>query len=331
VSSTPHTEPPSRESAQMQSAERRGPLREPQERPRIHLAWLVVPCLAAVGLMVPATSLIAAPVAAPMVIPLAEVGLVIALGIVGCVLAQGNLLAAWLVWSAESFQRRFWSHWKIATALLVLWLVGLTLVASQDRELPQVAATVALGVPLVSLAAQTPLWIARQWFGWRLVRVTGDGPLLPREPALSIRDLFLATLVVAASLALARLAPGFQRDSERWIAWSIAFTIAATTSTVAMLPAAALLLRPAHFRRSLIAGSLYAAAWIGLVWIAVAICLVLGLRIPPRVAFVGLSSLMFAFAATTILTAAIAHERGYRLAVGRTRDAAIVLAKRPLR
>jgi hypothetical protein len=319
VSSTPHTEPPSGESAGTLSAEPRGPLRGPQDRPRIHLACLVIPCLAAAGLMVPATRLIPPPAAAPVAINLAELGQVVALGIVGCVLAQGNLLAAWLVWGGESFQRRFWSHWKIALGLLLLWLVGLAFVASDDHELPEIAATVALGVPLVSLAAQTPLWIARQWFGWRLVKRTDDGSV-PRERALSIRDLFVATLVVAASLALARLSPGFQRDSERWIMWTIAFTIAMTISSVAMLPAGVLLLRPAQFRWALIGGSLYAGAWIGLEWISVAVCRALGVQLPPWVVFVGLSILILAYAATAILTAAIAHERGYRLAIGRTRD-----------
>ena len=280
-----------------------------QREPRIHLAWLIVPCLAADGLMVPALRLLDGG-------PPGEFGALFAFGIVGCVLAQGNLLAAWLVWGDEPFLRRLLTHWKIAAGLYLIWLVGMVLALRREREMPQVAATVALAVPLVSLAAQFPLWVARQLFGWRLVRENAD---TSREQRLSIRDLMVATLVVAASLALVRLAP-FQKESERWAACSAFFTVASVISTIALLPAGSLLLRLPALGRGLKWSALYAAAWISLPWILVAALRWYGsVNLPPRPLFVGLSSLMFTFAATLTLTAVIARDRGYRLAGGRLR------------
>ena len=276
--------------------------------PRLSLAWLIVPCLACDFFMVPVLSSITGPPG--------ELHVAFALGIVGCVLAQGNLLAAWLAWSSGPFLRRLARHWSIAFGLYLIWLVGFGLATGGDREAPAVAAAVALGVPLVSLAAQLPLWIARQWFGWRLVRDGAGGPPTI-EPRLSIRDLMIATLVVATALALVRLAPMSENPLERWAPWAAAVTAASVISTIALLPAGALLLRPRRLSRALAWGGLYAAAWIALVWILVGILWWYGIRLPPRPLFIGLSSLMFTFAATLMLTATIARRRGYRLAIGR--------------
>src|ERR1043165_4462848 len=155
---------------------------------RISDVWLVVPCLACDFLMAPVFSIFQIR---------AESLAALAFGIVGCVFAQGNLLAAWLAWSEGSFLRRLATHWIIAAGLYLVWLAGLAVRGHpQAREF---AVTVALGVPLVSIAAQFPLWVARQWFGWRLVNENAV-VARPLEPALKIRDLMLATVLVAASL-----------------------------------------------------------------------------------------------------------------------------------
>jgi len=271
--------------------------------PRIHAGWLIVPCLAADGLMAPSFALWTGR---------PGVGVPVALGVLGCVLAQGNLLAAWLAWGDGPFLRRLLMHWKVATGLYVIWLVGFRLATRGTNVPPQLAATVALGVPLVSLAAQFPLWVARQWFGWRLVREPAE-EALPGEPPLAIRDLMVATLVVAVALALARLAPS-PDAGEMWPVWGVAVTVASVVSTIALLPAGPLLMRPRQLSRALARGGLYAAAWIALPWIIVAALRWYGgIKLPPWQIFVGLSCLMFTFAATLTLTAAIARDRGYRL------------------
>lgn len=278
-----------------------------QPAPRISAAWLIVPCLACDFLMVPVLSSLHGPPPA--------LSAAIAFGIVGCVLAQGNLLAAWLVWSDGPFLRRLAAHWKIAVGLYLIWLVGLAVAG--DHETPQIAATVALGVPLVSLAAQFPLWLARQWFGWRLVREQAEAAHRT-EPPLAIRDLMLATLLVAASLALARLAPADGKDV--WPIWAVACAAASVISSLALLPAGTLLLSLRPFSRGLVWSALYAGAWIALVWVVVAAkwWFAPALLLPLAV-YVGLSSLMFTFAATLMLTGAIANGRGYRLTGGRKR------------
>jgi hypothetical protein len=274
-------------------------------QPRIHAAWLIVPCLAADGLMVPVLSLIK--------LPPHELGAAIALGSVGCVLAQGNLLAAWLAWGDGPFLRRLLTHWKIAAGLYLIWLVGFGLALSRDAQVPPlIAAIVALGVPLVSIAAQFPLWVARQWFGWRLVREQAEAAH-PSEPPLAIRDLMLATLVVAVALALARLAPS-PDAGEMWPVWGVAVTVASVISSISLLPAGALLLRTRLLSRGLAWSGLYAGALIALPWVVAAVLWWYDpALLAPRAIYVGLSSLMFTFAATLTLTAVIARDRGYRL------------------
>ena len=291
------------------TASRAPDLAHPCSTPRIHLAWLLVPCLAADGLMVPVFSSLSGP-PHEIITPLA-------FGIIGCVLAQGCLLAAWVAWGDGPFLRRLAEHWIVAAFLYAIWLVGFgTAVALSGRIPPEIGATVALGVPLVSLAAQFPLWVTRQWFGWRLVREEYPTQLspFPTTQRLTIRDLMLATFVVAVTFALARLAPS-PDAGEMWPVWGIAATVASVVSTISLLPAGALLLRNRPLSRSLAWSSLYALALISLIWVAVALMYWFAPgMLAPRAVYVGLSSLMFTFAATLTLAAAIARDRGYRLA-----------------
>ena len=330
--------------------------------PPISAFWLIVPCLACDFLMVPAIGLLEA---SPP-----DVGAPVALGIVGCVLAQGCLLAAWLAWSDGPFLRRLARHWIIATGLYLIWLVGLVLAFVRDPAAPHMAATVALGVPLVSIAAQFPLWLARQFWGWRLVRDgRADIPVCHDEQKgradipvchppeadknvcptvcqddhiaaditpdrkLAIRHLMLATAVVAVSLALARLAPADGKDV--WPVWAVSCMVATVISSITLLPAGAWLMRPVGqtslsakaveqtflsatlLRRGLAWSILYAAAWIAIVWIVLAAQWWFALPLAPRAIYIGISSLIFTFASTLILTALIARSRGYRLTARR--------------
>jgi hypothetical protein len=286
--------------------------------PRFPVVWLIVPCLACDFLMMPAFSSLAA---SP-----GELDAAFTFGIIGCVFAQGNLLAAWLAWGEVPFRRRLAIHWIIAAGLYLIWLSGLFLTSLVGHTISrgptnarEAAVTTALGVSLVSIAAQFPLWIVRQWFGWRLMKEDAE-QTQPIEPPLAIRDLMLATIIVAASFALARLAPGQQKRSELWTMWMVFFTAASVISTISLLPAGAILMRGQPFSRRLAWGSLYAAVLIALPWIIVLDVWWYGTApVPPRPLLVGLSSLMFTFAATLMLTAAIARHRGYRLTWGRRR------------
>jgi hypothetical protein len=287
----------------------------PKPRPRIILAWLIVPCLACDFLMMPAISSLNGPPSVPHV--------AFVFGIVGCVLAQGCLLAAFLAWSDGPFLWRLRVHWLVALGLYLIWLVGLVLAFYRDPGAPNMADSVALGVPLVSVAAQFPLWLARQFWGWRLVREQADHMAadMVADRKLAIRDLMLATLVVAVSLALARLAPLDGKDKDGGPVWLFSCVVASVISSITLLPAGAWLMRSDAvgglrvwlFRRGLVWSILYAAAWIALVWIIVAAQWWFALPLAPRAIYVGISSFMFTFASTLILTALIARDRGYRL------------------
>jgi hypothetical protein len=285
------------------------PIDSKDRPPVVLLGLLIVICLACDFLMVP--TLVAVQGQGRPRIP----GFPLLLATVGSVLAQGCLLAAWLAWSDQPLWQRLARHWFVAAILYFVWAAGLAL--SRTSELAKTGSFVGLSVPLVSIAAQTPLWIARQTFGWRLIRGeekndTGPAPL-------SIRDLMMATVLVALALALARLAPS-PDDKELGFVWIIMFVMASAISTIALLPAAALLLRMQSFQRGMLFAGLYAASWVGLLWLVVLVAWHRGLFPPPPLAFlVGVSCLIVSFAATVILAAAAARARGYRLVWGRVR------------
>jgi hypothetical protein len=241
---------------------------------------------------------------------------------IGCALAQGSLLAVWLAWGDGPFSRRFMWHWVAAGVLCCVWLIGMTLsLPNGDDEFVDVGLTVALTVPLVSLGAQLPLWIVRQQFGWRLARPAGSG-VAANDPPLAIRDLMAATVIVAVTLGLARLSPAAQKGPTFWIAWCIGLVIAASVSTVIMLPAAAMLLRPRGLRRALLNAGLFAGSAISFLWLHVVL---LRWRWPQFLApwqiYVCLSVLILAFAGTVILAALVIRGQGYHLAWGRDRGA----------
>jgi hypothetical protein len=159
--------------------------------------------------------------------------------------------------------------------------------------------------------------VARQWFGWRLAEENADSPP-PDEPPLTIRDLMLATLVVGASLAIALLAPGIETDKEFRPVLVMGFTVASVISSIAMLPAGALVMRPRVFTDGLARGLLYSGSYIALLWTIIITMRFYGIgRLPPLAVCLGLSNFLLAFAATILVTAAIARSRGYRLIWGR--------------
>jgi hypothetical protein len=271
------------------------------------LGLLIVLCLACDFLMVPILSSMLGP--GPPRMP----GFPLFLAIVGCVLAQGNLLAAWLAWCEGPFFTRLTRHWIVAAILYLVWAAGLAL--SQFGQFAEASSVVGLTVPLVSIAAQTPLWIARQTFGWRLIRGEEKNDTSPAP--LSIRDLMTATVLVALSLALARLARS-PDDKELGFVWIVMFVMTSTISTIALLPAGALLLRTRQFHRGILFTGLYAAFWVGLLWLVVLVGWARGLFPPPPVAFlVGVSCLILSFVGTVMLAAAAVRARGYRLVWGR--------------
>ena len=274
--------------------------------PSVLLALLIAISLASDFLMLLAFAMIPA---LPMVFfPILQ-------AILGCTLAQGCLLAAWLAWGDQPFWQRLLRHWIVAAILYLVWVAGLAL--GQPNQLRQFSMMVGLSVPLMSIAAQLPLWIVRQMFGWRLIRgEENDGS---RRAPLSIRDLMTATVVVALALALARLAPS-PDGKPIGMLWAIMFGAATTVSTMTLLLVSPLLMRTPRFGRGVLFACLYAAFWIGLLWLIVLVAWGRGLFPPPPLAvLIGVSCFVLSFAATVILAAAAARSHGYRLTSGRIR------------
>jgi hypothetical protein len=285
-------------------------------RPRLFLLrLLIVLCLLCDFLMVPILAVMVGP--GSPVMP----GVPLFMAAIGCVLAQGNLLAAWLAWSNQPFGQRLRWHWIVAAILYLVWVAGLAIVTTArpngfTDNFAEISSIVGLSVPLVSIAAQTPLWIARQIFGWRLIH--GDPKDDTRPAPLSIRHLMWATVLVALALGLARIAP-LPADDERVFLWTFMMVAASVISAMALLPAAAML-RLQSFRRGVMFAGLYATFWAGLPWGIVLVGRHLGLwGGPPLAIVVGVSCLVFSFAGTVILAAAAAREMGYQLVFGRLR------------
>lgn len=276
--------------------------------PLFVLRLLIVLCLLCDFLMVPILAAMTG--SGPPGIP----GVPLFLAAMGCVLAQGNLLAAWLAWSDQPFGQRLTWHWIVAAILFLVWVAGLAISATvAPVSFAEVSSVVGLSVPMVSIAAQTPLWIARQIFGWRLIH--GDPKDDTRPAPLSIRHLMWATVLVALSLALARLAP--LPVKEQVIVWTFMMAAASIISAIALLPAAAML-RLQSFQRGVMFAGLYATFWAALPWGIVLVGRHLGLwGGPPLAIVVGVSCLVFSFAGTVILAAAAAREMGYQLVLGR--------------
>jgi len=239
---------------------------------------------------------------------------VLALAALGSILAHGCLLAAWLAWGDLPFGRRLLQHWIVAGVLCVVWLVGLV-TSVRGRETPQVAFTVAMTVPIISLAAQLPLWIARQLFGWRLVRITGNQSP-GRDSPWTIRDLLSATLIVAVSFAIARVSPAAIEAPGFKVVWLIGSAVACIVCAATILPAAIFLLRMQRHARGVKYAWTYAVVAILLEWLVITLVRWQGLtNLPPYFIFIGMSCLIFSYAATTLLAAKAARELGYRLAI----------------
>ena len=267
------------------------------------LGLLIAVCLACDFLMVPILTLLSR---RPFVgFPLLMVS-------VGCVLAQVHLLAAWLVWSDQPFLHRLLRHWIIAAILYIVWAAGLAL--GLPSRFALASAMVGLSVPLVSIAAQLPLWLTRQTFGWRLTRADANNDIGDRP--LTIRDLLLATVLFALALASARWTPS-PDGKEMGTPWGVAFLVATTVSTIALLPACPLLMRTRRFQHGVLFACLYTALWMALPWMFVLVARYRGRSVPPLLVLVGLSCLILTFAATVILAATAARAYSFRLACGR--------------
>jgi hypothetical protein len=255
-----------------------------------------------------------------LVVPLMDVfkerdwGAVWVYACAGIIVAQGSVLTVWLTWGAENYWFRLLVHWSLAGICLAAWLLGV-LGAEGPGDCWDALQIVGPALPLISLAAQAPLWVVRYCFGWSLVRVE---PQSSTARPLSIGDLLIATMIAGLSLAAARWVDGGKSlNAEFWGGWAIAVAFATGVSVVALLPAASWMLGMRHAVVGLALTGLYAFMALALVW-AVFPFIVWGPR-PSAWELTGLSIVVLTFAATLAISAVAARRFGYVLKFGARR------------
>jgi hypothetical protein len=171
------------------------------------------------------------------------------------------------------------------------------------------------GLPLVALCAQAAAWLLRIYAHWRIERPT-DSPSPEAARPLSIRDLLVWTVVVAATISLVRVGkPADVSEADYWSVWSIVSTTAAGLSILGMLPMVYLTLgvdRPVWGAVGVFAIAAAAAS------IASSILIYVNPGGPTnREIALMFSSLAFGFTFLLVGPLWIARTYGYRLAMGR--------------
>ncbi|MEE8452668.1 MAG: hypothetical protein V3R99_12160 [Thermoguttaceae bacterium] len=127
----------------------------------------------------------------------------------GAIGAQAGLHSVWCVLAPVGPVKRLATG--VGTALLFLvagalaYLVNASEYSFRYSHYWEDIRVASLSLPLVALAVQLPLWAARIWCRWHVVHVA-DPPGQSTYKALGIRDILVATGVVAMALSAAQLA-----------------------------------------------------------------------------------------------------------------------------
>ncbi len=162
----------------------------------------------------------------------------------GLIGAQAGMLSIGVVFAPAGWLYRVGIYWAAAMILFAAWGAGYvaylwmsTVPFRMEREI-RIAI---MSLPLLALVVQSPLWGLKLFAGWSLVRPTETGTNTSERP-LSISDYLLGMAVIAASLAIARLAP-HRSAEEFWTGWSIVSASVITVSLLSIPPAMLFVLR----------------------------------------------------------------------------------------
>jgi hypothetical protein len=179
----------------------------------------------------------------------------------GLIAGQVALVHIGLVFGAEVFWKRFLIAWSCLLAALGMWFLGLTSTLRgntyYDDRLVENLLRVVCSLPLISLAMQLPLWLARVTLGWKFKRksvANAVSPPVDGNTQLTIRGLLVATAFIAVSLGVARFAPQPERDGamrlDFWVGIGLFGGAAAIAATFCIVPVFAIFAQ----RRSLAVG-----------------------------------------------------------------------------
>jgi hypothetical protein len=231
---------------------------------------------------------------------------------VGMIGGQAAVHGIWCVLAPLHWAKRFLAG---ATSAIVLFGGFLVPPFLADRirhaDVADLAAPL-LCLPLFLLAAQTPLWIVRIWFRWRIVH--RDAAASDHFEPLRIGGLLLAMAVIAMALAAVRASQSLTAPSgDRSIAGLVvAALVIMVISAITVLPA---VLAGLHARRLPLALGLAFAVDAAVVAGYVAVVVALG-RMNPGV-FVQVPVLGGSFFLALTAPLLIARRLGYRLLWGR--------------
>ena len=249
----------------------------------------------------------------------------------GAIGAEAALHAIWCVLAPVGFAKRLAIGAGVGLVLFGAWAVGYAVAVSEYGGLDEYywgyVVTALLSLPLLAIAIQSPLWLARLWLGWSVAQ-PGEPFRKSHAEAFRIRDLLVATGAVAAALSAARLAvPDDVSYSDRFfVGLVIGALVAAGISLLTTLPVVVATLRASRTRVALLAllGMLPLAVTITIgftaTWAAIA-----GSRAPTW-AYVGLASMAASYLVCLAAVMLVVRGLGYRLVWGRRRA---VLARPP--
>lgn len=236
----------------------------------------------------------------------------------GVACAQVALIAVWIPLAPGTLVSRVASGTAVALILFGMFLLGASLsvqvgdIGDRTGFLHFIYSCVC-GFPLISLAAQAPLWIVRVGLRWHLT-LPGKKRETPTERPLAIRDLFTATAAVAVVFALARLVrvPPFADDSatvmvELLIAAGVVMIVSAATT----LPLTLVIFRS---REPALGCATTATIQTILFALGVVIIAALAGGSPSGTAFLYLLSAFVAFIATQAVVLLLARHQGVRFA-----------------
>ena len=232
----------------------------------------------------------------------------------GMIGGQAALHGIWCVFAPLHWAKRFF----VGTTSAIVLYGGIfvpSLVAGRIRhaDVADLAATL-LCLPLFLLAAQTPLWIMRMWFRWRIVH--RDDATSARFEPLRIGGLLIATAVIGMALAAARLSQSIGSSSGNdGIVWLVvAALVIMVISGITVLPA---ILAGLYARRLPLALGLAFAPDAAIVVVYVTLAVTLGGGRIEWELFIVMPILAGGYFVTLTAPMLIARRIGYRLLWGR--------------
>jgi hypothetical protein len=186
--------------------------------------------------------------------------------VLGSIAGQAAVLTVLAVWASGPLWLRLVWHWGLMLLAFAAWTFGFVVaLISENQTFPDEEFRIALlGLPLVALAFQAVPWLFKLYLGWRIVHDEENWESAT-DQQLSIRDMFLATVVVAISMAAVRLGkPANVEEGIYWAAWGIGGAVASAISLVCLVPMVYLMLGVRDVRWGVLGVVAMATSWAAL-------------------------------------------------------------------